>query len=218
MTTPAIVNPEIETYIVKHCVRETAVQRELREHTASYSNSRMQISPDQAQFMQLLARTVGARRYLEIGVFTGYSALAIALAMPDDGRIVACDVSKEYTDVARQYWDRAGVAGKIDLRLGPALDTLDGLLSTGGDPFDLAFIDADKSNVDNYYERALKLVRTGGLVLIDNVLWDGAVLDDASTDADTAALRAIATKVGGDERVDCSLVPLRDGILIARKR
>jgi predicted O-methyltransferase YrrM len=178
----------------------------------------MQIGPEQGQFMALVGHLTGARRYLEVGVFTGYSALAMALSMPDDARIVACDVSEEYTAVARRYWTRAGVAGRIDLRLGPALDSLDALLESGAEPFDVAFIDADKENVDNYYERCLKLVRPGGVVLVDNVLWSGAVIDPSDNDVDTVALRALVAKAGKDERVDVSLLPLCDGLLIARKR
>ncbi len=168
--------------------------------------------------MQLLAHAIGARRYLEIGVFTGYSSLAMALALPADGYILACDVSEEYTGVARRYWKAAGVSQKIDLRIAPALETLAQVRSAGIEPFDMAFIDADKANVDAYYESALALVRPGGLILVDNVLWDGAVLDATTDDPDTVALRALNAKAGRDERVDVALVPICDGLLIARKR
>ncbi len=210
---------KIQDYIQRTTLREEPLLRELREETARMPNARMQIGPEQGQFMRLLAKAIGARSYLEIGVFTGYSALSMALALPEDGQIVACDVSEEYTTVARRYWERAGVAGRIDLRLGPALDSLDRMLERGErDRFDMAFVDADKANVEGYYERALSLLRRGGLLLVDNVLWGGDVADPGIDDEDTHALRAITRKAQEDERVDLSLVPICDGILIARKR
>lgn len=212
------VDPAIQEYVIGTVVREDAALRELREETSRLSNARMAIGPEQGQLMQLLARSIGARRYLEIGVFTGYSSLSTALALPRDGYVLACDVSEEYTNVARRYWAAAGVAGKIDLRIGPALETLAKVRAQGVEPFDMAFIDADKANVGEYYERALELVRPGGLVLIDNVLWGGAVIDPAEDDADTQALRAVNEKAGRDERVDVALLPVCDGLLIARKR
>jgi len=208
----------IQEYIVAETVREHPLLAELREETSRLPNAQMEIGPDQGAFMQLLARTIGAKRYLEIGVFTGYSSLATALALPDDGKVVACDVSEEYTAVARRYWERAGVAQKIDLRIAPALDTVAKLMAENPEPFDMAFIDADKVNVDKYYEAALRLVRPGGLILVDNVLWGGRVLSASDADESTAAFRALNAKVGRDERVDVSLVPMCDGILIARKR
>ncbi len=208
----------VQEYIIEHTVREHPVLAELRIETSQRSNAMMEIGPEQGAFMQLLARAIGARRYLEVGVFTGYSALAMALALPADGRILACDVNEEYTAVARRYWDRAGVSEKIDLRIAPAVETLATTIALNGEPFDMAFIDADKANVDNYYEAALRLVRTGGLILVDNVLWGGAVADSSANDPDTVALRALNAKAGRDERVDVSLVPTCDGILIARKR
>ncbi|MBV9717897.1 MAG: class I SAM-dependent methyltransferase [Candidatus Eremiobacteraeota bacterium] len=211
-------DPAISEYIVKTVVREHPVLRELREVTSRRPNARMAIGPEQGEFMQLLARTIGARRYLEIGVFTGYSSLAMALALPSDGYVLACDVSEEYTKIARHYWEAAGVAHKIDLRIAPALETLASLSGTEIEKFDIAFIDADKVNVDAYYERALELVRIGGLVIIDNVLWDGAVLDPATGDPETQALQAMNAKAGRDPRVDVALVPVCDGILVARKR
>jgi predicted O-methyltransferase YrrM len=214
----AFIDPVVQEYIIANTVREHPVLAELRTETQQRSNASMEIGPEQGAFMQLLARTIGARRYLEIGVFTGYSALAVALALPADGRIVACDVSEEYAAVARRYWARAGVSEKIDLRLAPALETLGALLAQGVEPFDMAFIDADKGNVDAYYEHALKLVRPGGLILVDNVLWSGAVTAPQIEDADTAALHALNVKAGRDERVDVSLLATCDGILIARKR
>lgn len=212
------IDQKIQEYIVKQTVREHPLLAELRDETSRLPNAQMEIGPDQGAFMQLLARTIGARRYLEIGVFTGYSSLAVALALPEDGRIIACDVSEEYTAVARRYWERAGVAHKIDLRIAPALETIAKLTAERAEPFDMAFIDADKVNVDNYYEAALRLVRSGGLILVDNVLWSGRVLNPSDGDEGTDALRALNAKAGRDERVDVSLVAMCDGILIARKR
>jgi predicted O-methyltransferase YrrM len=214
----SILDPAIQAYIVDNAVREDPRLARLRAETAARPNATMAIGPEQGQLMALLARTIGARRYLEIGVFTGYSSLAMALALPPDGYILACDVSDEFTSVARRHWASAGVAEKIDLRIAPALETLAQVRAEGIEPFDVAFIDADKTNVDAYYEAALELVRPGGLILIDNVLWDGAVLDPTATDPSTLALRAIGAKAGKDARVDAALVPVCDGILIARKR
>lgn len=212
------VDPAIQGFIIENVVRENPLLRELREETARLPNARMQIGPDQGEFMALLARAIGARRYLEIGVFTGYSSLAMALALPDDGRIVACDVSEEYTSIARRYWKAAGVEQKIDLRIAPALETIAELRRERAEPFDMAFIDADKTNVDNYYEAALELIRPNGLILVDNVLWDGAVVDPSPNDADTRALRDISLKAGRDDRVHAALLPVCDGLLIAWKR
>jgi predicted O-methyltransferase YrrM len=212
------VDQSIQEYIISQTVHESSVQRALREETSHRSNSGMQIGPDQAQFMQLLAHTIGARRYLEIGVFTGYSSLAMALALPPEGRIVACDVSEEYTAVARRYWTQAGVAEKIDLRVAPALETLERLVAEKPEPFDMAFIDADKENVAKYFEYCLQLVRPGGLILVDNVLWSGRVANASVNDADTCALRNVSVRAANDDRVEVSLVPVCDGILIARKR
>lgn len=179
----------------------------------------MQISPDQGQFMALLARLIGARRAIEIGTFTGYSALAVALALPEDGRLICCDINAETTALARRFWAEAGVAAKIDLRIAPATETLDALLAAGeAGRFDMVFIDADKTAYDGYYERALGLLRAGGLVVIDNVLWDGAVADPRETGASTRALRALNAKIRDDQRVDASLVAIGDGVTLARKR
>jgi predicted O-methyltransferase YrrM len=206
-------------YLQAVSLREHDALRRLREETARMSQANMQIAPEQGQLMALLVQLLGARRTLEVGVFTGYSSLAVALALPADGRVVACDVSEEWTNVARRYWREAGVEGKIDLRLAPALATLDALLEEGqAGAFDFAFIDADKSNYDAYYERALELVRAGGLVCIDNVLWSGRVADADVTDEDTAAIRALNRKLHGDERVSLSLVPVADGLTLALKR
>ena len=200
-------------------LREPPLLLALREETSELTQRSMQISPEQGQFMALLVRLTGARRCLEVGVFTGYSSLATALALPEDGRSVACDVSEEWTAVARRYWQRAGVDHKIDLRLAPATETLDALVAEGrGGTFDFAFIDADKTNYLAYYERTLALLRTGGLVLIDNTLWSGKVADPEVADADTVALRHFNEVLHRDERVDLSLLPVGDGLTLARKR
>ena len=206
-------------YLLSVSLREPPLLYRLREETAALPHAGMQISPEQGQFMALLAELVGARRVLEVGTFTGYSALVVALALPADGRIITCDVDEEMTAIARRYWAEGGVADKIDLRLGPAVDTLDALLADGGaDTFDFAFVDADKENYDAYYERALALLRQGGLMVIDNVLWSGAVADPNKKDADTNAIRALNAKLHGDQRVSLSLLPVSDGITLARKR
>lgn len=206
-------------YVLANSLREPAVLRRLREETAALPNAGMQISPEQGQFMALLVELLGARRTLEVGVFTGYSSLVVALALPPDGRVVACDVSEEYTAVARRYWAEAGVAEKIDLRLGPALATLDQLLAAGeAGTFDFAFIDADKEAYDRYYEQALQLLRPGGLIAIDNVLQAGRVVDPAVDNAAVNAIRALNAKIQRDERVTASLLPLGDGLTLARKR
>ena len=205
-------------YVLSHSLREHPAQAALREATKAHPHAGMQIGPEQGQFMALLARLVGARRTLEIGVFTGYSALSVALALPDDGYVLACDVSDEYTKIGRPYWQQAGVAHKIDLRLAPARTTLDAQLAAGdANAYDFAFIDADKAGYDGYYERCLRLVRAGGLIAIDNVLWSGSVARPAKTD-DTAALQALNDKLHHDERIDLSLLPVGDGLTLARKR
>ena len=206
-------------YLVDHSVREPEVLRELRAETAKLPMAGMQIGADQGQFMGLLARLIGAKRCVEVGVFTGYSALAVALALPPDGRIVACDVSQEWTDIARRYWKKAGVDGKIDLRLAKAIRTLDQLIAEGGaGRYDFAFIDADKGNYLAYYERCLRLLRAGGLIAVDNTLWSGDVADPANTQPDTVALRAFNDALHADDRVDIALLPLGDGLTLARKR
>jgi caffeoyl-CoA O-methyltransferase len=205
-------------YIARVGVREHPALTHCRNETAKLSNAMMQIGSDQGAFMALLVKLIGAKRYLEVGTFTGYSALAVALALPADGKIVACDVSKEFTDKARGFWKEAGVEDKIDLRLGPGLDTLAKLAASDEAPFDFAFIDADKSNYDGYYEYALKLVRPGGLIALDNMLWSGAVANPKVTDADTTALRALNAKIHADERVDMVLAAIGDGVMLARKR
>ena len=206
-------------YLLSVSLREPDVLRRLRDETAALPNARMQIAPEQGQFMALLVRLMGARRCLEVGVFTGYSSLAVALALPDDGRIVACDVSEDWTAVARRHWSAAGVAHKINLRLAPALDTLEGLLADGeAGTYDFAFLDADKENYLRYYELALELVRPGGLIVADNTLWSGRVADPANDEASTVALRRFNEQLHRDVRVDLSLVPIGDGLTLARKR
>jgi caffeoyl-CoA O-methyltransferase len=205
-------------YVVAHGVREHPAQTALREATRSQPHAGMQIGPDQGQFLAMLARVGGFRRAIEIGVFTGYSALSVALALPDDGTLLACDVSEAYTSVGKPFWVEAGVAHKIDLRIAPAIETLDAQLAAGGaGSFDFAFIDADKSSYDAYYERCLRLLRAGGLIAIDNVLWGGSVVRPAQ-DADTRALQALNDKIHADERVDVVLLPIGDGVTLARKR
>lgn len=209
----------LHEYLVASSVREPDVLARLRKETAPLEMAGMQISPEQGQFMRLLVELIGAKRTIEVGTFTGYSSLAVALSLPADGRIVACDVSREWTDVARRYWAEAGVAGKIDLRLAPAHDTLDAMIAAGENGrYDFAFIDADKKNYDAYYERCLHLVRAGGLLAIDNVLWNGKVIDPSAHDEDTNAIRALNAKIAKDERVSVSLVPIGDGLTLARKR
>ena len=205
-------------YLLDHSIREHPAQAALREATAKHLHAGMQISPDQAQFMALLVKLIGARRTLEIGVFTGYSALAVALALPDDGKLLACDISDEYTRVALPYWQQAGAARKIELKLAPALETLDAQLAAGAaGSFDFAFIDADKASYDAYYERCLQLIRPGGLIAIDNTLWSGAVAQ-LPKDADTAALQALNAKLHHDQRIDLSLLGIGDGLTLARRR
>ncbi|MBA2411784.1 MAG: class I SAM-dependent methyltransferase [Burkholderiaceae bacterium] len=208
-------------YVLDASLREHSALAELRAVTRDHQHAGMQISPEQGQLLALLVKLIGARRTIEVGVFTGYSALAVALALPADGRVLACDVSNEYTQVGRPYWQRAGVADKIDLVLQPALTTLDAKLADGeAERYDFAFIDADKTSYDAYYERCLRLLRGGGLIAIDNTLWGGEVAKpvDSLTDADTSALQALNLKLRDDERVDISLLPIGDGLTLARKR
>jgi predicted O-methyltransferase YrrM len=210
---------QLHRYLLDVSLREPDVMRRLREETATHPQAQMQIAPEQGQFMALLTRLVGARKALEVGVFTGYSALAVILAMPEDGHLVACDVSEEFTAVARRYWREAGVDRRIDLRIAPAVETLDALLSSGETgSFDLAFIDADKTGYDAYYERTLALLRPGGLVVLDNMLQDGKAADPSSTEPGVVAIRALNRKLRDDDRVDLSLLPVADGITLARKR
>ena len=206
-------------YLHSVALRETPVQRALRAATAKLPNALMQISPEQGQLLALLIELTGTKRALEIGTFTGYSALCVAQALPLDGRLVACDISTEFTDVGRPFWAEAGVADRIDLRIGPALATLDEMLGQGrGGDFDFAFIDADKPSHEAYYERCLSLVRPGGLIAIDNVLWSGKVIDESDRSASTVAIRALNAKLHDDPRVTIAMLPIGDGLTLARRR
>jgi len=210
---------EVRSYLLSVSLREHDALQRLRAETKPMRWGGMQISAEQGQLMALLVQLLGARRTFEVGTFTGYSALVVALALPPDGRVVACDVSEEWTSIGKRYWQEAGVADKIDLRIGPGLDTLDAMIK-GGETgsYDFAFVDADKNNYDGYYERALVLLRKGGLVAFDNVLWGGKVLDETKTDEDTVALRALNRKLHADERVSLSMLPVGDGLTLAMKR
>jgi len=206
-------------YLLKKSLRETPALAKLRAETASHPRVNMQIAPEQGQFMQMLVRLIGARRTIEVGVFTGYSSLAVALALPDDGRVLACDISEEYTAIARRHWQEAGVAHKIELVLAPALATLDARLAAGeAGRYDFAFIDADKGGYHAYYERLLELIHPGGLITVDNTLWSGAVADPGDRDADTLALREFNDRLLADQRIDLSLLPIGDGLTLARRR
>ncbi len=204
-------------YVLRYGLREPDVLRSLREETAAHPESQMQIAPEQGQFMALLVRMLGARDLLEIGVFTGYSSTAMALAMPSDGRLLALDQSEEYTSVARRYWREAGVAERIELRIGPAAESLARLIEEGA-RFDFVFIDADKEGYDGYYEAALDLLRPGGVMALDNMFRGGRVADPEVNDPGTVAIRAMNKKIRDDERVDFSLVPIADGVTLVRKR
>ncbi|HUB84433.1 MAG TPA: class I SAM-dependent methyltransferase [Rhizomicrobium sp.] len=213
------ISHEIEDYVSRFGVREHPALKRCREEThANLPQAQMQIGEDQGAFMALLVKLIGAKRYLEVGTFTGYSALAVALALPADGKAVCLDISKEYTDLARGYWKEAGVDSKIDLRLGPALDSIDTIIAANDAPFDFVFIDADKPNYDGYYERALKLVRKGGLIAVDNMLWSGAVADPSNKEASTRVIGALNEKIHADPRVDMALATIADGIMLACKR
>ncbi len=210
---------DLYRYLLDVSVREPDVLRRLREETATLPDANMQIGPEQGQFMGLLVELIGAKYTLEVGTFTGYSALAVSLALPSDGRVITCDLNEESTAIGKRFWEEAAQAHKIELRLGPAVDSLDGLLAQGrsGD-FDFAFIDADKQEYAAYFERCMQLVRHGGLIAIDNTLWEGKVVDSEVTDGDTEAIRHFNEKLKDDERVSLSLVPIGDGLTLARKR
>ena len=206
-------------YLLEVSLREPEVLARLREETARLPGAIMQIAPEQGQFMRLLVTLTGARRAIEVGVYTGYSALSVALTLPEGGHLIACDINEETTAIARRYWAEAGVAEKIDLRLAPAIETLETLIADGeAGAFDFAFVDADKTEYAAYYECLLVLLRQGGLMVVDNVLWSGAVADPARDDADTCALRAFNTRLKDDPRIDLSLLPIADGLTLARKR
>lgn len=210
---------DLYAYVLANSLREDPLLRELRERTASMPMAGMQIAPEQGQFMTLLAQLTGVHRALEIGVFTGYSSLCVARALPEDGCLVALDASEEWTRIARQYWERSGLSGRIELRLGPAIDSLDALLAEGqAGRFDFAFVDADKTEYEDYYERTLQLLRPGGLMLIDNVLRDGKVVDAGDSSPGTEAIRTFNARLHSDERIDLTLLPIADGLTLARKR
>jgi len=211
--------PDLHAYLVEHGVREPDILRRLREETADLPQHDMQIAPEQGALMALLVGLIGARRCIELGTFTGYSSLAVALALPADGEIVCCDVSEEWTSVARRYWAEAGVADRVDLRLGPALETLDDLIAGGASgTFDFAFIDASKREYPDYHERILRLLRQGGLAVYDNVFWDGDVIDESKTDPDTVGVRRLNDRLLADERVSISMIPVADGLTLVQKR
>ncbi|HML17129.1 MAG TPA: class I SAM-dependent methyltransferase [Bryobacteraceae bacterium] len=206
-------------YLLSVSLREPPILRRLREETAHLPNASIQIPPEHGQFLSLMVQLMGVRNAIEVGVFTGYSSLAVALALPAGGRMVCCDVSEEYTAVARRYWKEAGVDHRIDLRIGPALETLHGMLAAARQAtFDFVFIDADKTNYEGYYECALELVHAGGLIMIDNTLWSGRLADPSETEADTVALRAFNQKLHADSRIALSMLPLGDGVTLALKR
>lgn len=210
---------DVYTYLLDHSVHEPDVLSRLREETVRLPEGNMQIAPEQGQFLALMVELIGAERIVEVGTFTGYSSTAMALALPETGRIVCCDIDHDFTAIAKRYWDEAGIADKVDLRLGPATDSLTELIEEWGpESVDLAFIDADKPNYQTYYERCLELLRPGGLLLADNVLWDGKVANPKDVSANTAALRAFNDKVAKDDRVTISMIPLADGVTLARKR
>jgi len=216
---PEIYVPGIREYVLEHGVREPQILARLRDETASHPQAVMQIPPEQGQLFEMLVKLTGARRAIEIGVFTGYSSLATALALPDDGKLIACDISEEFTAVARRYWKLAGVDHKIELRIGPAIETLDRLISSGArDSFDFAFIDADKTSYASYYERCLALIRTGGLILLDNMLQHGQVMEETNQDANVVAIRKLNDVILNDSRVDSLLLPFGDGVGVVRKR
>lgn len=213
------VTDQVHEYMLGVSLREPKVLQQLREETANLEEGGMQLSPEQGQFMRFLVRMLGAKRTLEVGVFTGYSSLSVAFGLPDDGQIVACDVSEQYTSIARRYWQAAGMDHKIQLHLGPAVHTLDNLIQAGHlNSFDFAFIDADKENYARYYEQCLQLVRRGGVIGIDNTLWGGTLVDEGQQDDSTNAIRALNKKLHADDRVELSMVPIGDGFTLARKR
>jgi len=219
MSTKSIgLSDELHAYLLRVGVREPPILCRLREETAALPQGGMQISPEQGAFMAMLVGLMDARTYLEVGTFTGYSSLSVAMALPAGGRLTCCDISPEWTDVARRYWTEAGVADRIDLRLGPAVETLDALVAEGaGGSYDFAFLDADKGNYAPYYERILVLLRPGGLLAIDNVLWSGRVIDPAQEDEDTQALRALNERIAADPRVRLAMLPIGDGLSLVRK-
>jgi O-methyltransferase len=215
---PTPMTDSLYEYVLSVSLREPATLRALREETSKLSEAEWQIAPEQGPFLAMIVQLMGAKQCLEVGTFTGYSAAWVASVLPADGRMICCDISETYAEIARKYWAKSGVAGKIDLRVAPALDTLNELLTTGrAGAFDYAFIDADKANYDAYYEMCLQLIRPGGLIAIDNTLWDGKVANPTVTDADTVAIRALNAKLFSDRRVSLSFLPFADGLTLGRK-
>ena len=213
----SLVPEPVDQYLSRTMIKETPVQQKLRAETSTMAEAGMQIGADQGVLFAILVRAIGAKQAIEIGTFTGYSALAVAAALPDDGRLVACDISPEWTSIGKKHWEAAGVAHKIDLRIAPATETIARLLADGGaGTFDFAFIDADKPGYDAYYEGCLKLIRKNGLIAIDNVLWSGKVADESVTDESTVALRRLNTKVAADARVEACLLTVGDGVMLVR--
>ncbi|MCW8194808.1 methyltransferase domain-containing protein [Proteobacteria bacterium 005FR1] len=211
--------PAVYDYLLQVSLRDDPLLRELREETARDEAARMQISPEQGQLLALLVKLTGSRRIIEVGTYTGYSSLVMARALPRDGYLLCCDINQHWTDVARRYWERGGVAERIELQLAPASETLQSLLDRGQQrSFDLAFIDADKENYDTYYEQCLRLLRPNGLIVLDNMLWYGKVADPSVNDPDTNSIRQLNRKLKDDARIDLSLIPVADGIALARKR
>lgn len=217
---PRSLLPEkIDAYVNGLVAAETDAQRRLRDETRKLPTAGMQIAPDQGAFLTLIVGAIGAKNAIEIGTFTGYSAIAIARGLPANGKLICCDVSEEWTSMAKRYWKEAGVDGRIELKLAPALETLEGLIGKGKEgTFDFAFIDADKTGYDADYEACLKLLRPNGVIAIDNVLWSGAVIDDKAKDTDTVALRALNIKISNDARVDAALLTIGDGVMLVRKK
>jgi predicted O-methyltransferase YrrM len=209
----------VHDYVVTTGIREPELLRRLREETAHLPQHRMQVAPEQGAFLAMLVELTGATRCLEVGTFTGYSALCVARALPADGLLVCCDVSEEWTAVGRRYWAEAGIDDRIDLRIAPAVETLDAMIASGEQAtYDFAFVDADKAGYDTYYDRLMELIRPGGLIAFDNVLWGGEVADDGATDTDTRALQALNRRLHDDERITLAMLPIADGVTLARKR
>ena len=216
MRSPGI---DLLTYLRDNSLRETDIQHRLREATNKLPESGWEVAPEQAQFLGIMVQLMGAKRILELGTFTGHSALAMAMALPEDGELVTCDMIEDYTDIAERYWQEAGVDHKIKLRIGPAPETVKALIEEGeAEKFDLVFIDANKKDYDTYYEYALKLIRQGGLIVLDNMFWGGRVLDDNDHEKSTIALRALVRKLHTDERISFSILPMDDGLALAYKR
>ena len=218
-TDTLLLSESVHAYLQSNSLREPEVLRRCRKETSSLEEARMQLSPEQGQFLSFLVELTGVKRAIEVGTFTGYSALCVATSMPEDGILVACDISERWTSIAQRYWQDAKIDKKIDLRIGPAVETLDGLLSDGeAESYDFALIDADKGNYEVYYERVLRLVRSGGLIAVDNVLWSGKVADLSNQDSATLSIRSLNEKVLRDERVSLTMLPIGDGMTLVRKR